>query len=116
YHASAVFASNYLSGLVAAAARLMTQAGVPEEEAHQAILPLARGALDNLDVMGPTRALTGPVARGDVETVRLHLRTLEPRERALYSAMGLEILHLARDAGLEEEIAEELKELLEREK
>jgi predicted short-subunit dehydrogenase-like oxidoreductase (DUF2520 family) len=116
YHASAVFASNYLSGLVAAAARLMVQAGVPPEEAYEAILPLARGALDNLGGMGPARALTGPVARGDVETVRLHLRTLPARERSLYAALGLEILHHARDAGLAEDTEEEMRELLEREK
>jgi predicted short-subunit dehydrogenase-like oxidoreductase (DUF2520 family) len=94
----------------------MVQAGVPPEEAYEAILPLARGVLNNLEGMGPARALTGPVARGDVETVRLHLRTLPARERSLYAALGLEILHHARNAGLAEDTAEELKELLEREK
>jgi predicted short-subunit dehydrogenase-like oxidoreductase (DUF2520 family) len=116
YHAAAVFASNYLSGLVGASARLMAQAGVPQEDALSAILPLARGTLVNLERLGPVLALTGPVARGDVETVRLHLRALEPRERALYAAMGLEVLWVAREAGLEEEVAEELRELLERER
>jgi len=91
YHAAAVFASNYLAGLMAAAGRLMTQAGVPEGEALQALLPLARGSLENLERMGPVLALTGPVSRGDLETIRLHLRTLEPRERSLYAALGLEI-------------------------
>ena len=94
----------------------MVQAGVPEDEALLAILPLARGSLENLGRLGPVRALTGPVARGDVETVRLHLRTLEPRERGLYAAMGLEILNLAEEGGLEEEVGEELRDLLERER
>jgi predicted short-subunit dehydrogenase-like oxidoreductase (DUF2520 family) len=116
YHAAAVFASNYLSGLVAASFRLMAQAGVPPDEALHAILPLARGTLDNLERLGPALALTGPVVRGDVETVRLHLRALEPRERSLYAAMGLETLWVAREAGLGEDVAEELREILEREK
>ena len=62
------------------------------------------------------RALTGPVSRGDLETVRLHLRALEPREKALYASLGLEILNLAKDGGLDEDTVEELRETLEREK
>jgi len=116
YHAAAVFASNYLAGLIGAASRLMVQAGVPEDEALQAIVPLARGSLENLSRLGPVKALTGPVSRGDVETVKLHLRTLEPRERALYASMGLEILRVAGEGGLDENTVEELEELFEREK
>ena len=113
YHAAAVFASNYLAGLMNAAARLMAQAGVPEDEAVAAILPLARGGLENLERMGPVRALTGPISRGDLETIRLHLRTLEPRERVLYAALGRELLHLAREGGLEATDAEEIGAILE---
>jgi predicted short-subunit dehydrogenase-like oxidoreductase (DUF2520 family) len=112
YHAAAVLASNYLTVLLGASARLMAQAGVPEDEALDAILPLARGSLENLGRLGPARALTGPIRRGDVETVRLHLKTLGPRERALYAALGLEALGLAREAGLSEEAVNSLRELL----
>ncbi len=117
YHAAAVFASNYLAGLVGVAGRLMAQAGVPEEEALQAILPLARGSLENLGRLGPANALTGPISRGDIETVRLHLRSLQPRERKVYSALGLEILKVAvgGEGGPDETVVEELKELLEKE-
>jgi len=116
YHAAAVFASNFVAGLMGAAGRLMHQAGVPEDEALRAILPLARGSLGNLERLGTVRALTGPVSRGDVETVRVHLRTLEPRERSLYASMGLEILQLAVDGGLDPVAAETLRELFERER
>ena len=116
YHAAAVLASNYMAGLINAAGRLMVQAGVPEDEALDAIIPLARGSLENLERMGPVQALTGPISRGDLETIRLHLRTLEPRERALYAALGLELLHLAVEGELEEDTGEEIREMLEREK
>ncbi len=116
YHAAAVLASNCLSGLVGAAGRLMAQAGIPEDEALNAILPLARGSLENLERLGPGRALTGPISRGDVETVRLHLRALEPRERSVYAAMGLEILEVALEEGLDTDTAEGLRELLEKER
>ena len=66
--------------------------------------------------MGPVQALTGPISRGDLETIRLHLRTLEPRERALYAALGLELLNLAMEGELGEDEGEEIRELLEREK
>ncbi len=116
YHAAAVMASNYLQGLVAAAGRVMIQAGIPEDDALPALVTLARGGLENLLRLGPAPGLTGPVSRGDVETVRLHLRALEPRERALYAALGLEVLNLARDAGLKEEAEMEMRELFERER
>lgn len=116
YHAAAVFASNYLAGLMNAAGRLMAQAGIPEDEALAAILPLARGGLENLERMGSVQALTGPISRGDMETIRLHLRTLGRRERALYACMGLELLHLAREGGLSGEKAEEIRMILEEER
>lgn len=96
YHAAGVFASNYLLVLLEAARRLLVQAGAPEDEAVESLLPLIRGTLDNLESMGSQGALTGPVARGDLETVRLHLRVLESREGILYRALGREALALAR--------------------
>lgn len=112
YHAAAVFASNYLVALVAVAARLLGEAGVPESDALPAVLPLVRGTLDNLEQLGIAAALTGPIARGDVDTVRRHLARLSPEERTLYSALGLEALGLARAAGLDARRAAELEALL----
>lgn len=112
YHAAAVFASNYFVALVAVAARLLKQAGIPDSEALPAILPLVRGTLDNLEHLGISAALTGPIARGDVDTVRRHLARLSPRERTLYSALGLEALELAKAAGLDARRAAELEALL----
>jgi predicted short-subunit dehydrogenase-like oxidoreductase (DUF2520 family) len=93
----------------------MVRAGVPEDEALAAVLPLARGSLENLSRLGPIQALTGPVARGDTETVRLHLRTLEPRERRLYAVLGSVLVELASEGGLGPEAAEQLEALFHRE-
>jgi predicted short-subunit dehydrogenase-like oxidoreductase (DUF2520 family) len=57
-------------------------------------------------------ALTGPIARGDVDTVRLHLARLSPGDRVLYCGLGLELLRLAREAGLDDARAEEIESLL----
>ena len=112
YHAAAVFASNYVLAATAAVARVLAEAGVPEEEAVQASLPLMRGTIDNVEQLGLGPALTGPVARGDLDTVRLHLSRLSPRERRLYSALGLETLRLARAVGLDPQRADALEALL----
>ncbi len=112
YHSAAVFASNYVVAAAAVLARTLAEAGVAEDEAIAAVVPLMRGTMDNVQQLGLGAALTGPVARGDVDTVRLHLSRLSSRERHLYSALGLETVNLARAAGLDPERAEELEELL----
>jgi predicted short-subunit dehydrogenase-like oxidoreductase (DUF2520 family) len=112
YHAAAVLGSNYLVGLIGAAVRVLGQAGVSEEDALRALVPLLRGTIENVAQLGVPAALTGPIARGDIDTVRLHLARLSPRERTLYSALGLELLELARAAGLPEQRADELEALL----
>jgi predicted short-subunit dehydrogenase-like oxidoreductase (DUF2520 family) len=65
YHAAASIASNFLITLEAAAERLASSAG-----ADRALLvPLVRATVENWATLGPERALTGPVARGDEATV-----------------------------------------------
>ena len=111
YHAAAVVAANYVPALLAMAGRLLVQAGVPEEEAVDALLPLVRGSLDNVDDLGLLSAVTGPVTRGDVETVRIHLMAMEPREREVYRTLGRELVVLARARGLDDDVGTELDEL-----
>jgi len=112
YHAAAVVASNYLVALLSFAVRLMMETGATEDEAVRALLPLVRGTLDNVEQLGVRSALTGPIPRGDVDTVRLHLARLSPEDRTLYCALGLELLRLSRMAGLDEQRATELETLL----
>lgn len=112
YHTAAVMASNYLVAIMGAATRLLHQAGVPTDQTLPALLPLIEGTLDNLKHLGVPAALTGPVSRGDTDTVRLHLARLSPDDRTLYCALGREVLRLARTAGLDERKAGEIEDLL----
>jgi predicted short-subunit dehydrogenase-like oxidoreductase (DUF2520 family) len=112
YHAAAVVASNYLVALTGAAVRMLEEAGVDGDDAVPALLPLLRGTLDNIEQLGVRAAVTGPIARGDVDTVRLHLARLSAGDRVLYSGLGLELLRLARAAGLDEGRAAEIETLL----
>jgi predicted short-subunit dehydrogenase-like oxidoreductase (DUF2520 family) len=111
YHAGATFAANYTTALVAVAERLALKAGIRPEVARRLYLPLIRGAAANLEA-GPAAALTGPVRRGDVETVQAHLAALGPDDRALYLLLAREALRLAREAGLEPDTAARMAEAL----
>lgn len=77
YHAAASAASNFVVALMDYAVELMTRAGVDRDVALPSLLPLVRGTLRNLETLGLPDALTGPIARGDVGTVKRHLRALE---------------------------------------
>ena len=83
YHAAAVMASNHLVALLGAVERVAASAGVPLD----AFLDLVRGTVDNVAVLGPEGALTGPVARGDWETVTRHLAALPTEERGTYETL-----------------------------
>lgn len=84
YHAAAVVASNHLVALLGQVERIAGGIGVPLE----AFLDLSRGSIDNVATLGPASALTGPVARGDLDTVRSHLAALPESEREAYLALA----------------------------
>lgn len=102
YHASAVFASNYFVVVEAVAQRLLRHAGLSGREAWQALRPLVEGTLENLTRQEPQAALTGPVARGDVATVKRHLESLTHDDALLYRALGRAALELAQKQGMDE--------------
>ncbi len=112
YHAAAVFASNYVTVLLDTAARLLSQAAIPERDALTALAPLARTAVENAVLRGPAQALTGPIARGDAETITAHLRALSEHDAELYRTLGREALVLARGRGLPDAATERIEALL----
>ena len=87
YHAAGVFASNYVVTLSQQALACMQQAGVDDKLAMQVITGLMRGTLSNLEqTLSPREALTGPIKRGDYETVNQHLNAIH--EKKLYAMLG----------------------------
>jgi predicted short-subunit dehydrogenase-like oxidoreductase (DUF2520 family) len=91
YHAAACVASNHLVALMGQVQRLAEAAGVP----FDAFLPLVRATLDNVERLGPTDALTGPLARGDLATVAAHLDAIPASERDAYTELAREAGRLA---------------------
>lgn len=98
YHAGAVLACNHLVALMETALRSMQGAGVPREAAWQALRPLIDGTLVNLDQRGPVDALTGPVARNDLQTVEREIAAtgqLDPAVAAVYQSLTTVAMQLA---------------------
>jgi len=112
YHAGAVVAANYVVALAGVAERFAVEAGIDPALAARMYLPMISGAAANLREAPPAEALTGPVRRGDVETIRRHLGVLPEEDRRLYAMLGLETLRLARLAGLDAERAAEVERVL----
>jgi predicted short-subunit dehydrogenase-like oxidoreductase (DUF2520 family) len=114
YHLAAVVGCNLLVALESEAKRLMDEAtGGSAGLDHLAVL--LETTLRNLLQSGePALALTGPVARGDLGTVRAHLRLLDresPRLAETYRGLSLEALALAAPRLDDEQVAT-LRELL----
>jgi predicted short-subunit dehydrogenase-like oxidoreductase (DUF2520 family) len=116
YHAAAAIACNYFTTLVKLATDLWGNFGKTSADGIKAYLPLLRGTLANIEAVGFPKCLTGPIARGDVATIRRHLAALAktaPQMLPLYRELGLFTLPIAQDKGsLAAGQAEELQTLL----
>ncbi len=116
YHTAAVMSCNYLVTLVKLASDLWGSFGIPREEAIQALLPLLKGTINNIENLGVPAALTGPIARGDIGTIQIHLNTLKeiaPEILPAYSELGLQTLPVALAKGkINEHQARELEDIL----
>jgi len=116
YHAAAVIACNYLVTLVKLATDLWQGFGIPQPQAIQALLPLIRGTIHNIDTVGIPQCLTGPIARGDIETIKKHLDALEKVAPALlstYRELGRQTIPIALAKGkINQHQVEELEAVL----
>jgi predicted short-subunit dehydrogenase-like oxidoreductase (DUF2520 family) len=115
YHAGAVMACNYQMTLVDAALELMATAGIGREAALDALAPILRATTENVLKLGPEGALTGPIRRGDVGTIRRHLAAVEnasPETKRLYVAAGMRTVLVAERAGLGENAARDVEKAL----
>jgi predicted short-subunit dehydrogenase-like oxidoreductase (DUF2520 family) len=77
YHAAASVASNFTVTLLAAAERIAAGAGLAPAEARALLAPLVRRTAESVAELGPERALTGPIVRGDDATVEAQRRAIE---------------------------------------
>ena len=114
YHLACSMASNFMVVLLAEVKNLFELLGLDEKACLEVIYPLLSRTLLNVKELGCEQSLTGPVLRGDLKTVKEHLRALsaQPDLEKLYRLMSLEALKVAEKRGLSVSKVKALKHLL----
>ena len=117
YHLSGFLTCGLMTGQIGIAADLWRVMGFTREQGLEALIPILRGTIDSLDAQGLPGALTGPISRGDLGTVRKHLQAIEsysPSLLPLYCESALGAVKLAVEkGGIDEATESELCALLE---
>lgn len=115
YHAMCVFASNLIVGLLEYAQDIGLSLRLNEEERVGSITRLASETIRNAAESGSLEdALSGPLVRGDKETIIKNLNSLEklPAQKRLYRLLSRRLLDVARQKGVSEEKLKEIEGLL----
>ncbi|MEM0962882.1 MAG: DUF2520 domain-containing protein [Bacteroidota bacterium] len=116
-HLAAAMASNLLVTLLGMVQEVLASVDIDRAEAMQVLGPLIQGTLENVAASSPEEALTGPVARGDLGTLRQHgldLRKHLPAFVPAYAALSVETVRLAVRSGvLDPDRAEAVLRLME---
>ncbi|MDE2859911.1 MAG: DUF2520 domain-containing protein [Chloroflexota bacterium] len=102
YHLSGFLACGLMTAQVGRAADLWSVMGFTREQGLEALVPILRGTVDSLEAQGLPGALTGPISRGDLGTVRKHLEAIEsyaPSLLPLYCESALGAITLAVEKG-----------------
>ena len=87
--------SNLVCGLAFEGLGLLEDCGFTADEALAATTPLFSGNADAIAERGPVAALSGPIERGDAETVRAHLAALDGQALATYATLSLSVCEAA---------------------
>lgn len=118
YHTACVFACNYLTVLMDLSLTTAAHGGIDKTQFWQAIQPLVQATLTNITQQGITDSLSGPIARGDTQTVTQHIDFLSTNNKPIgdtYLSLAEHTLRLAKQQGdLSDEKLEQLKAVLDR--
>lgn len=96
YHAAAAVCSNLVVGIISMSENLLKECGFDAESAHKAIIPIIQGNMEHIVRDGTINALTGPVERNDITTVKKHLECLQGNEKETYISVSREVLKVAK--------------------
>ena len=107
YHAAAVFASNYVTGVMHIALKLLKECGFSEGDAMELLAPVTLNNINSVLENGPAHALTGPVERGDISTVERHIGILNDEDiLKIYKNLGKVLVSIAEEKNPEKDYKE----------
>ncbi|MBC8061908.1 MAG: DUF2520 domain-containing protein [Clostridiaceae bacterium] len=95
YHLANVTVSNLVLSLLDIGTGYLEQCNVSKQEAINALCPLIEANVLNIKTKGFLAALTGPIERGDIETIKKHLRVLPNNDYYIYKRLSLNLVKLA---------------------
>ena len=109
YHAAMCNASNHITTLIYLTFEMLKKLHISKEEIISLIAPLSKIALENALNLSPEVALTGPISRGDVETIKAHI----PFVDETYTNLAMRTVDLAFSSGrIDEQKAKIIMEVL----
>lgn len=102
YHAGASVASNFLVATIRFALELFEAAGISRKDSLNALMPLIKGTVRNIENLRIPSALTGPISRGDIEVIEDHIKAISeerPETIGLYTELGKYTVKVALEKG-----------------
>ena len=111
YHLSGVFACNFVAALAGISADLLSNTGMNRDQALNALYPLMLTTLRNIHQNGLPEAITGPVRRGDQQTIRRHLEALngDNANKEVYRVLSRELVEMLNDPQVKDRLGDLLK-------
>ena len=106
YHAAAAMTSNLMVALASICENQLQMCGFSAENAHQALKPILLSNMEHIVHLGCVKALTGPLERGDIETVKKHLHVLEDNDALIYKGLSKALLSLAKQKNPERDYSQ----------
>lgn len=97
YHGAAVFVSNLVIGLFHSGKKLLMDCGFCDEQAQKALIPLFINNAANLLCVGESSALTGPVDRNDLDTVKKNINCLDDDYKDIYVKLSRQLVEIAKN-------------------
>ena len=95
YHLASVISSNLIIGLISISLNYLKEYGFTEKEAINALYPLIKENIEGINSKGLINSLTGPVERGDINTINRHLLNIKEKDKDIYINLSNKILSLA---------------------
>lgn len=97
YHAAASMLSNHMIALYQTGIDNLLKCGFDEKSASELVKPLVRNNVETFLEKGSREALTGPIERNDVKTVKKHLDILTGDDSEIYRLLGKKLVSLAKE-------------------